>query len=136
MPPGDAQRVWFPAMIEELGSTWSKSMGWEEMIAFCARMTTLRLEIRRARGLRPPLTRCSRCGSESRSDIEGVSVRSALFALRKNGIITEAERKELDKSWMKHKAQHGLDYLGGPIEPPIPETISSGLAEAGSCHLR
>lgn len=115
MPPGDAQRVWFPAMLEALRSTWSSSMGWDEAIAFCARMTELRREIRQARGLRPPHMRCSHCGSEARSDIKGVSVRSALFALRKEGIVSEAERRELDRSWKRYRAEHGLDHLGQPV---------------------
>ena len=118
MPPGDAQRVWFPAMLEALSSTWSSSMSWDEVIDFCARMTELRREIRQARGLRPPRMRCSRCGSVSRSDIKGVSVRSALLALRKEGIITEAERKELDRSWKRYRAEHRLDYLGQPVDTP------------------
>ena len=116
VPPGDAQRVWFPAMLEALRNTWSSSMGWDQLIAFCASMTELRREIRQARGLRPPRMRCSHCGSETRSDIKGVSVRSALFALRKEGIVTEAERRELDEGWKRYRAEHGLDYLGQPVD--------------------
>ena len=116
LPPGDAQRVWFPAMLEALRNTWSSTMGWDELIAFCASMTELRREIRQARGLRPPRLRCSHCGSETRSDIKGVSVRSALFALRKEGIVTEAEFRELDKGWKRCRAEHGLDHLGQPVD--------------------
>lgn len=116
MPPGDAQRVWFPAMIEALRSVWSSSMGWYELIGFCARMTELRREIRRELGLRPPRMRCPHCGSESCADIAGVSVRSALFALHKEGIITEVECTELNRDWKRYSARHRLDHLGRPVQ--------------------
>ena len=54
MPSGDAQRVWFPEMLEELRSTWSSAMTWEELADFCWRMTEKRKEIRRTRGIQPP----------------------------------------------------------------------------------
>jgi hypothetical protein len=39
MPAGDTQRVWFPEMIEELRTSWSMTMPWEDLADFCARMT-------------------------------------------------------------------------------------------------
>ncbi len=112
MPAGDAQRVWFPEMLEELKASWSKTMSWDDLADFCARMTETRKQIRYERGIRPPKTRCSRCGKVSRSDISGVSIRSALFALKNNGVITDDEFKEIDKSWMKHKKKNDLDAHG------------------------
>ena len=112
MPSGDAQRVWFPEMLEELRTSWSRTMSWDELADFCARMTEMRKQIREARGIRPPKTRCPKCGKVSRSDISGVSIRSALFALRSKGVITDDEFKELDKSWMKYRKKNGLDAHG------------------------
>jgi len=112
MPAGDAQRVWFPEMIDELATSWSKAMGWDELADFCSRMTEIRKKIRHERGIQPPRIRCSNCGKVSRSDISGVSIRSALFALKKHNIITEAEFKDLEKSWMKYKARNDLDAYG------------------------
>ena len=112
MPSGDAQRVWFPEMLEALRSTWSKEMTWVELVDFCRRMTERRKAIRHSRGIRPPKTRCPGCGRVSRTDISGVSVRSALFALKKDGIINEVEFKALDKSWKKYRAEHNLDPYG------------------------
>ncbi|MBW2455804.1 MAG: hypothetical protein JRI68_14905 [Deltaproteobacteria bacterium] len=84
-------------MLEDLERTWSASMTWEELADFCERMTEKRREIRQSRGIDPPRTRCLKCGTVSRSDISGVSVRSALFALKKTRVVTEAEFKALDK---------------------------------------
>lgn len=116
MSAGDAKRVWFPEMIEELKASWSRTMPWEELAKFCARMTEERKRIRQERGIQPPKTRCPECGKVSRSDISGVSIRSALYALKKNGVITVDEFKVIDKSWMKHKKRNGLDADGQKSE--------------------
>jgi hypothetical protein len=117
MPSGDAQRVWFPEMIEELKTSWSETMSWDEFAELCMRMTERRKQIRKERGIRPPQTRCPRCGKISRADISGVSIRSLLYALRKNGVITDDELKRLDKSWMKHRKENGLDSEGRKATP-------------------
>lgn len=119
MPSGDAQRVWFPEMLEELKTSWSKTMSWEELAEFCARMTERRKQIRQERGIQAPQTLCPKCGKVSRSDISGVSIRSALFALKNNCVITDDEFKELDTSWMKHKKRNGLDAHGRRTEPKL-----------------
>ena len=121
MPAGDAQRVWFPEMFAELKTSWSGTMPWEEFTDFCARMTEKRKQIRQERGIQPPKTRCPICGKASRSDISGVSIRSALFALKNNGVITDAEFQELDKSWTKHKKKNGLDAHGRKVAPKSTE---------------
>ncbi len=112
MPAGDPQRVWFSEMIEELRSTWSSAMTWDELADFCHRMMQKRRSIRLSRGIEPPRMRCPKCGNVSRSDIPGVSIRSALFAMKNNGIVTGAEFTKLDREWKKHKARHNLDAFG------------------------
>ena len=131
MPAGDAQRVWFPEMLEELKTFWSSSTSWDDLADFCARMSEKRKEIRQARGIQPPKTQCPKCGKVSRSDISGASIRSALFALKNNGVITDAEFKGLDKSWMKHKKANGLDAYGQKSETPHEE--GAGETDTG-CH--
>ena len=121
MPAGDAQRVWFPEMIAELKTSWSRTMPWEEFTEFCARMTEKRKQIRRERDIQPPKTRCPTCGKASRSNISDVSIRSALFALRNNGVITDDEFKELDKSWTKYRKKNGLDAHGRKVAPKSTE---------------
>ena len=112
MPAGDAQRVWFPEMLEQLRSTWSRTLTWPEVVELCSLVTALRSEIRQACGILPPLTRCPHCGAVSRSDIKGVSIRSALYALKNDGAITDDEFKQLDRSWKKYRTAHRLDAYG------------------------
>lgn len=118
MPAGDAQRVWFPAMLSELHRARAANMSWEDLAALCARVTEMRTEIRRSRGILPPLTRCPACGHASRSDIAGVSVRSALFALASEGLVTDAEFRRRDRDWKKHRASLRLDPYGRTAPPP------------------
>jgi len=127
MAAGDAQRVWFPEMLDELRSTWSRAMTWEELADFCGRMTEKRKEIRRMRDIQPPRRRCSKCKQVSKADISSVSIRSALFALKNNGIVTDAEFKEPDKSWTSHKTKHDLDPYGRKVETPRGEADSADL---------
>ena len=127
MPAGDAQRVWFPEMLDELKTFWSRKTGWGDWVDFCERMTEKRKKIRLARGIKPPRrghlplgVRCLECGrvsqKTSKPDPLSVSIRSALFALKKEGVISEADFKDLDKTWMKHKKTNGLDAYGRKTE--------------------
>jgi hypothetical protein len=128
MPSGDAQRVWFPEMLEELTSAWSASMPWEELAELCQRMTEKHRAIRQSRGIVGPRTRCPKCGAISRGEITGVSVRSALFVLRKLGIVSEGEFKVLDRSWKKHREAAGIDAYGRSNS-----ASDAGSGERGSC---
>jgi len=127
MPPGDAQRVWFPEMLDDLRSFWSEEIAWEALADFCERMTEKRKRIRLERGIQPPRTahlppgeRCPKCGqmsgTTSRREPLAVSIRSALFALKKDGLIDEAKFNEFDKSWKKHRKKNGLDAYGRKTE--------------------
>jgi len=84
---------------------WSSAMTWEELVDFCQRITEKRKSIRQTKGIKPPRMRCLKCGQESRSDISTVSIRSALFALKNNCVVTSAGFEELNtpphmlKSW-------------------------------------
>lgn len=99
-------------MIEVLTTAWSPSTTWEELADLCSRVTELRTGLRKSRGIQAPLTKCPKCGAVSRGDIAGVSIRSALFALRKVGVLSEADFKGLDLDWKKYRTAHGLDALG------------------------
>ena len=124
MANGDVQRLWFPEMLAELKSVWSARMPWPELADLCARMTELRTEIRRARGIKGPMMRCGCCdevfdgGSDRR-----VSMRSALFALRNEGVLTEFRLKRLDAKWKKYRKAKGLDAYGRPAEPDPSQSI-------------
>lgn len=117
MPSGDAQRAWFPEMLDDLMSHWSSEMTWDELAVFCRSMTEKRQIIRESRGIKPPRTRCKKCGGGM--VLPPISIRSALFALRKIGAVDEAGFKKLDREWNRHRKTNGLDAYGNRPESPL-----------------
>ena len=97
-------------MLEDLKSHWSSDRTWEGLAAFCHDMTEKRQRIKEARNIRPPRMTCKKCGG--RLVLPSVSIRSALFALRKINAIDESEFKKLDQEWGKHRKANGLDACG------------------------
>ena len=111
MPAGNAQQVWFPEMLNELKSTWSSAMTWEELPDLCRRMTEKLRDIRQTKGIKPPRIRCLKCRQASRSDISGVSIRPALFALKNNCVVTSAGSEELNTHPHTIESWHNLIEL-------------------------
>ena len=116
MPSGDAQRAWFPEMLAELQEYWTPEVSWEGLIAFCARMTAFRAEIQKAKGIRPPMMYCPSCTEKHPAKLPDISPRSALFALQKLGMISDAEMKTFDRDWARYRREKRLDAYGRPKE--------------------
>lgn len=110
MASGDAQRAWFPEMLEDLRQYWGDEPSWENLAVFCQCMTEKREKIKKARRIKPHVTVCRNCGSKN--VLPPISIRSALFALKKIGVIDEVEFKKLDREWSKHRVANGLDAYG------------------------
>ena len=116
MPRGDSQRAWFPEMLTELQQLWAEDFSWDALVTFCSRMTKFRDQIREERGIRPPVVTCSICGKTQMQTLSDLSPRSALFALRRLGVISDEERKLLERSWAKYRKENNLDAWGNPAE--------------------
>ena len=112
MPPGDAQRAWFPEMLSELERFWCNDPDWSDVIEFCERMTSLRSEIRARRGIRSPMMTCRSCGKKHAMTMPPISPRSLLYALKKIDVIDDDELKRLDKEWMRYRKSENLDSRG------------------------
>jgi hypothetical protein len=129
VPSGDAQRAWFPEMLTELQQLWSEDFSWKVLITFCSRMTNFRHQIREERGIRPPVMTCSVCGKTQQQTLPDLSPRSAIFSLRKLGVISDEERKSLERSWAKYRKENDLDAWGNPskeVEETETAPCSSG----------
>jgi hypothetical protein len=113
MAAGDAQRVWFPEMLDALKQYWSKEKTWEEIAIFAHKMTEERTNLRHAKGIKPAQWRCKDCGEIL--DLAPITIRSCLFALRKMNAIDEEQLKQLDKDWKKYKKKNCLDGEGKKI---------------------
>lgn len=87
-------------------------MTWKDLIEFCRMITEARKQIRESRRIKSARHRCTHCGTVSRTDIHAVSIRSAIFVLKNNDVVSEEEFKELDKQWKKYRKENELDAYG------------------------
>ena len=112
MPAGDSKRVWYPEMLTELKQFWSPGMPWNDVIAFCGRMTKMRKELAVEKGIKPPVVKCPKCGDSARADYPRISVRSLIFALNKARVISDDELKEIDLDWKSYQRKQSLTRFG------------------------
>ena len=112
MASGDAQRTWFPEIIETLGQTWSPSMSATELIALRDCLDTSLQTIRSERNIQPAMMWCPNCQARHRSAPPKVSVRAMILALSRFDIASAAEVKALERQWNTYRKRHQLDRYG------------------------
>ena len=121
MASGDAQRTWFPEMIETLGQTWSPSMSEIKWIALRDRLDTTLQTIRSERNIVPAMMWCPRCQARHRSAPPKISVRAMILALGRFDMASAAEVKALERRWNTYRRHNQLDRYGMKeevVEPP------------------
>ena len=67
MPSGDAQRQWFPEMIEMLRQQWHPGLSLAGLALLAARLDSMLQQIRKDRNIIPPMFTCPKCGERERS---------------------------------------------------------------------
>jgi hypothetical protein len=112
MAAGDAQRVWFPEMIETLRSGWRLGMTFEATIELRDGLGATLQRIRSEQHIRTPVFKCLHCGHISEGGQPQVSVRAMLLSLVRFGIADAEQVKMLEKSWAVYRQQNKLDIFG------------------------
>ena len=115
---GDAQRVWFPEMIERLRSQWPHGTSFEALVKLRDELDAMLQRIRLERGIRPPVFRCPRCGHVGEGAEPHVSVRAMILSLARFGIAPAEQTSGLEKAWAAYRKQHGLDLDGKSMGSP------------------
>lgn len=130
MPSGDRQRTWFPEMIEALRADWRPEMSWAELVALRDHLDDMLREIRNSRNLQPvtTLTLCPCCNEPLVQGAGGVSVRATILALNRFGIASANEVKFLEKTWVKHRRETGIDLNGKPPHRSATHSTAGGGA--------
>jgi hypothetical protein len=128
MAAGDAQRVWFPEMIEVLRAEWSQGMAFDALVGLRDRLDELLQQIRSERHIRQPVIRCPECGHVGEAAEAHVTVRAMILSLLRFEIAPPEPTYALEKSWARHRKLHGLDLYGKPAAPAPPQ--------AGGCEHR
>jgi len=122
MAYGDAQRTWFPEMLDVLRVRSRANLSISEMIALRDELDAMLHHIRSERHIRTPVIRCRRCGRVGPAAEPDVTVRAMIFLLGRFGIVPGDVMRALDKRWAAYRKQHGLDLYGKPAD------IASGAA--------
>jgi hypothetical protein len=125
MPSGDAQRVWFPKMVDRLRSQWQDGLSIDGLLALRAELEGMLCHIRAARQIRTAVITCRVCGATGPEPEPRVSVRATIAALVRFGIASKGVARVLERDWATYRRQNGLDLFGEPVDPQ-----RSG---AGSC---
>ena len=129
MAAADSGRVWFSEMLEALEKEWDPTLSWEECGALCDRMTDARKKLRSDRGIKNVRLRCRHCNEVHEMDLAPITIRSMLYALRKQGRLTDEELQKLDKTWQRYRRRNGLDGRAKKRAEP------GGPPNAGSASL-
>src|ERR1035438_305396 len=128
MPAGNSTRAWQPEMVDELEKRWSRTLSLEEYSPLCERMTELRTQLRRERGVKGPRMFCRHCNEVHEMELGPVTIRSVLFALKKRGLLTEAELNAMDVEWRRYRSKHRLDGCGRRRVEQIAGAATPGVA--------
>jgi hypothetical protein len=115
MPAGDAQRTWFPEMVERVRAQWHQSMSIAELIELRGQVDSMLQSIRSERHILPPLMYCRHCQTQHRAAAPRVSVRALILALSRFGISSPDETRDLEKSWKRYRQSEQLDLYGLPV---------------------
>jgi hypothetical protein len=126
MAAGDAQRVWFPEMIETLRSEWRLGMTFEATIELRDGLDATLQRIRSERRIRTPVFKCPQCGHVGEGRQPHVSVRAMFLSFLRFGIADAEQIKTLQKNWAVYRQQNRLDIFGKSEGLPSAKTPQCG----------
>ena len=120
MPPADAQRTWFPEMIQTLRQRWRPDLSFDAIVELRDQLDAMLQKLRSKRHMRPAVTRCPACGKLGPAPDPHVSVRSLILALKRYEVVAADQAYPLEKAWAVHRKEHNLDLYGKPQqETPV-----------------
>jgi len=109
MAAGDAQRVWFPEMIERLRTQWHQGMSFDAIVELRDDLDATLQRIRSERHIRSPVFWCPRCGHVGEGADPHVRVRAMILSLTRFGIAPAGQTYAFEQGWAAYRKQNGLD---------------------------
>lgn len=116
VPSGDAQRTWFPEMIDVLRKQWRRDMSLDALFSLCIDLDAILQRIRFERNIRSLIVKCVKCGHLGESAEVHVSVRAMLLSVIRFEIDSSGPTKAAEKRWDAHRRANGLDIYGRVAE--------------------
>jgi len=124
MASGDAQKVWFPAMIAMLRQAADPAMSMDAVLALRDRLDSTLQLIRRTQQILPAMMWCPHCQAHHRAAPPRVSVRATLLAMGRFADMAATDVQALETRWNRYRRQHQLDRYGQKEDvvsaPPSP----------------
>jgi len=120
---GDAHRIWFPEMVEQLRLRWRDDLSMEALLGLRDELDDMLGRIRSTRHISNPLFKCPACGHIVRGADPHVSVRATILALVRFSVAAREPARALETAWSAYKKTAGLDPYGhaAASEPaPLP----------------
>jgi len=120
MASGDAQKVWFPALIAIVRQAGDPALSIDALLCLRDQLDTTLQMIRQSRQILPALMWCPHCQARHRAAPPRVSVRATILALGRYTRATASEVQALEKQWNRYRRQHQLDRNGQPEDAAPP----------------
>ena len=127
MAAGDAQRVWFPEMVERLRDQWHPDTPFEAIISLRDDLEAMLQRIRSEGNIESPVFKCRDCGYVGAGATPHVSVRAMILSLARFGIAPADQVHALEKRWATHRKQYDLDLYGK-------QTLSQPVKDSPCTH--
>lgn len=129
MPAGDAQRVWFPEIVERLRAEWEDGLSFPSLIELRDALDIMVRKIRSDRFIRPPIFKCPACGRVAPAAEPRISVRALILSLARFQVSSSEQAKTLERAWAAYREQNQLDPYGKAkaIEPSSSDCMHSDV---------
>ena len=114
MPAGERSQIWYPEVVAVLRSKWCPDLSWEAIVDLRDHLQGRLEDLRRRRGILPPMIRCPSCGARGPAASPTISVRAMLLAVGRFGVEPPEVERQRERNWARYRAQHCLDLVGRP----------------------
>ena len=115
-----------------LRERWRQNLSWEGIVELRADLQGKLDEIRRSRGILPPVFHCPSCGAVGPAKPPVISIRAMLISVGRFGIDTVEVAKNRERDWKRYRRDQGLDLLGGAAEHAV---AAVRVAADTSCRI-
>jgi hypothetical protein len=112
MIEADAQRIWFPEMIDHLRERWQQSMAFDALVQLRDDLEVMLQKIRTERQIGTAVVRCGQCGRVHAAPEPRVTVRSMILSLLRFEIAAAEQTHTLEKEWAVYRKQNDLGIYG------------------------
>ena len=119
MASGERSQVWYPEIVAMLREQWRQDLSWHGVVELRDSFQEKLDELRRSRGILPPVFCCPSCGEVGPAKPAVISVRAMLIPAGRFGIDTAEVAKDREREWKRYRREHGLDLLGGAAIKPL-----------------